>query len=97
MPVCVLTSPLQPAGGRRVNHVGVMTDFAFEMMKKLNRINDHAFTEFQLKIGKLYSIDKLLLWSLVTNKMAAQVYDEAKLKYHLGFNFHEFPEASSIC
>ena len=36
-----------------MNHIGVMTDFAFEMIKKLNRINEHAFTEFQLKIGEL--------------------------------------------
>ena len=50
--VCI-SSP-QPAAGRRMNHVGVMADFAFEMMKKLNRINDHAFTEFQLKIGELW-------------------------------------------
>ena len=38
-----------------MNHIGVMADFAFEMMRKLDKINNHAFTEFQLKIGELWS------------------------------------------
>jgi class 3 adenylate cyclase len=41
-------------GRRRMNHVSTMTDFAFDLMRALDNINGHAFTEFKLKIGINY-------------------------------------------
>ena len=35
-----------------MNHISRMTEFAFDLMRKLDGINRNAFTDFKLQIGE---------------------------------------------